>query len=251
MQLAQAGELAQQQAHVGLLLLQLPRQVAYPGRVEGARQQQGPEAFTQLLVRLDQLYPVIRQVQPGTAAGNLPGRQQAFQQGDEDRPFQRRESVAAQAITVGAEFVGGFGVKALQGIEQLLLQRGPALGGEQPSAKPRVDLGQCGGQLPALARAIELARQERRIEAIAGVRQQCWQGTFKAVALQCAQLLQALRAAPIARRGERVEHAAAAKGALRGLVTQHQVVAVYGMAGCIQHQLREGTFARLQSLAFQ
>ncbi|MCY1524812.1 hypothetical protein D9M68_597660 [compost metagenome] len=113
-QQAEAGQFAQQQAHGGFVGGGFAGEVADPGWVEAALFQQRPEAFLQAFVFRAELDLMIRQVQPGAAAVDGAAGELAFQQGDEYLAFQLRQGVTAQAVAVGAEFVGLVFVEALQ-----------------------------------------------------------------------------------------------------------------------------------------
>ncbi|MNF72525.1 hypothetical protein D3C84_545050 [compost metagenome] len=194
---------------------------------------------------------MVGQVQPGAAGLDAAAGQGLLQQGDEDRALQFGQGVAAQAVAVGAEFVGQFGVEVRQALEQLLFQCLPAVPGEQPGAQACADFQGIGGQGPAGARAVELALQQLRVEAIGSGCQQGLQRCLQSLAAQGLQLCQAFRGAAIARGGEGVEHAAAAEGALGGLVAQYQVIAMHRMGRGIQQQLRESAPAGGQAVALQ
>ena len=55
----------------------------------------------------------------------------------------------------------------------------------------------------------------------------------------------------MAGRGEGIEQAGAAQGALGGLVAQHQAIAVHPVQRRIEHQLRQGRGTRGEAVAFQ
>ncbi|MCY1443715.1 hypothetical protein D9M71_601420 [compost metagenome] len=162
-----------------------------------------------------------------------------------------RQGVAAQAVAVGAEFVGLFAVEALQGFVQLVFQRLPACSGEEARALAGGDFQNVGWKFPVLPWAIELASQQGWVDAIVGVFQQYREGRFQTVATQRCELGQPFRAATVAGRGEGIEDAAAADGALRRLVAQDQAVAVHGVGWGVQYQLGEGAFAGQHTLTFE
>ncbi len=127
-----------------------------------------------------------------------------------------------------------FFVKTLQGGEQGGVEFAPAGLIEQSWAQSGPDHQYALRQPPAFVRAVELAFQAVRVDAVGGAGEQRRQCPLQAWLVQRSQLLQSRDAAAIARWCVRVEHAAAAEGALGGLIAQDDTVAMHGVARCIQ-----------------
>jgi len=89
-------------------------------------------------------------------------------------------------------------------------------------------------QLPAIARAVELAFQALRVDAIGGAGEQRRQCLLQARLVEGAKLLQPRGTTAIAWRCKGVEHTATTKGALGGLVAQDDAVAMYRVARCVE-----------------
>ncbi len=132
---ALARELFEQLAHHFLSGAMVAGQVAHPGRVKAAFGDGGQQALGQRLLGVAQLHGMTGQMQPGAAAGDLAGSDQRIEQAVVERimgaMLQGWQGHAAQAGRVDARFIGCQCMKALQGLQQLVLQRLPGSAGHQ------------------------------------------------------------------------------------------------------------------------
>jgi hypothetical protein len=158
-------------------------------------------------------------MQPWPAAGYHLLIEQLIDQTDKRRALQRQGGEAPQAVTVRAELVRLLLVKTRQLFQQLMPQRKPLSFGKQQRALARGYHQHIVGQQPGIALAIELALQALRVEATERTGEQGRQCLLQALCItQHLQLAQAFFTAALPARCERVEHLAAAKGALGTLV---------------------------------
>lgn len=121
----QSRQLAQQQAYIGLGAFFLARQCPYPRRIVSASLQPWLQARPERLIRGTELNLMIRQMQPGAAAGYGAFGQQLLEQTDEPRPVQWQRRETAQPVTVRAQLIGLLLVKGRQLGQHTLLERLP------------------------------------------------------------------------------------------------------------------------------
>ncbi|MNE17016.1 hypothetical protein D3C76_977590 [compost metagenome] len=143
--LPQAPELAQQQAHLGLIGFYRPGQIAYPGRIERAFFKQRLQLAPQLGVGIAQAYLVPGQMQPGPATDQPAAGEQLIHQADECRTFQCQGNEATQTIAIRAELIRLLLMETRQPLQHCGLQCKPMLIGEQQRSLPGSDYLDIGG----------------------------------------------------------------------------------------------------------